>query len=256
MSGLRAAARLKPVVVVKAGRHPAGTRAIKSHTGAWVGSADVFRAVMERAGWCRWRHLDQLFAAAQVFGTGKRLGGERIAIITNGGGPGVLAADRAQELGLTLASALARPPARSWRRPCRITGPTATRWTSSATPPPSATGGGGRLPGGPGGGRGPVHPGPAGLRGPHGTAEQVIEAAKKTKKPVLACWMGGNRVAEAQALFAEHRVPHFETPEIAVEAMSFLANHQRNQQLLMQSPGPCPTRRPRTWRGPGSSSRG
>ena len=54
MSGLRAAARLKPVIVIKTGRHQAGSRAAKSHTGAWVGSAEVFRAVMERAGRCRW----------------------------------------------------------------------------------------------------------------------------------------------------------------------------------------------------------
>ena len=61
---------------------------------------------------------------------------------------------------------------------------------------------------------------------------------KKNKKPVLACWMGGNRVAEAQALFAEYHVPHFESPETAIEAFSFLARHLRNQRLLMQSPGP------------------
>ncbi len=103
MSGLRAAARLKPVVVVKAGQYPAGTRAIKSHTGAFVGSADVFRAVTERAGVVQVATLDQLFAAAQIFGTQRRLAGDRIAIITNGGGPGVLAADRVLDLGLSLA---------------------------------------------------------------------------------------------------------------------------------------------------------
>ncbi|HYN76978.1 MAG TPA: CoA-binding protein, partial [Lamprocystis sp. (in: g-proteobacteria)] len=79
MSGLRAAARLKPVVVVKAGRHPEGTRAIKSHTGAFVGSEEVFQAVTERAGVVQVERLEELFAAAQVFGTGRRLTGERIA---------------------------------------------------------------------------------------------------------------------------------------------------------------------------------
>ena len=88
MSALRAAARLKPVIVVKSGRRPAGSRAARSHTGAWVGSPDVFSAAMERAGAVQVDALDQLFAAAHVFGTGKRLAGERIAIVTNGGGPG------------------------------------------------------------------------------------------------------------------------------------------------------------------------
>jgi acetyltransferase len=87
MSGLRAAARIKPVIVVKAGRMAAGSRAAKSHTGAWVGSTEVFRAVMERAGAVQVDALHQLFAAAHVFGANKRLGGDRIAIITNGGGP-------------------------------------------------------------------------------------------------------------------------------------------------------------------------
>jgi acetyltransferase len=238
MSGLRAAARLKPVVVVKAGHRPAGTRAIKSHTGAWVGSADVFRAVTERAGVVQVAHLEELFAAAQVFGAGRRLSGERIAIITNGGGPGVLAADRAQELGLVLASFTdatrqklekALPDHWSHGNPVDIIGdapPERYRVALDAClEDPELDGVVCIL-------------APLASGDPTGTARQVIEAAKKTKKPVLACWMGGRRVAEAQALFAEHHVPHFETPEIAVEAMYFLAAHQRNQQLLMQSPGP------------------
>ena len=74
---------------------------------------------------------------------------------------------------------------------------------------------------------------------PVATAEQVIAATKDSRKPVLACWMGGKRVAEAQELLlSEHDVPHFDSPEVAIDAFSFLATHQRNQKLLMQSPGP------------------
>ncbi len=103
MSGLRAAARLKPVIVIKSGRHAAGSRAAKSHTGAYVGASEVFRAAMERGGGVRVDRLWQLFAAAQVFGAGRRMLGNRIAIITNGGGPGVIAVDRAVERCLVLA---------------------------------------------------------------------------------------------------------------------------------------------------------
>ena len=238
MSGLRAAARLKPVVVVKAGRHPAGTRAIKSHTGAFVGSPDVFRAVTERAGVVQVAHLEELFAAAQVFGTGRRLAGDRIAIITNGGGPGVLAADRAQDLGLTLATlsdatreTLEKSLPKHWSHgnPLDIIGDADAARYRIALDACIAD---------------PQVDGvlcifaPLVSGDPMGTALQVIEAARGSRKPMLACWMGGSRVAEAQALFAEHHLPHFETPELAMEAMSFLAAHQRNQKLLMQSPGP------------------
>ena len=244
MSGLRAVARLKPVVVVKAGRHAAGTRAIRSHTGAFVGSEDVFRAVTERAGVVQVSHLEELFAAAQVFGTGRRLHGERIAIITNGGGPGVLAADRAQELGLTLApmSDLTRqtlekalPSYWSNGNPIDVIGDAPPERYRAALDACIAD---------------PEVDGilviyaPLGFGEPTLTAEQVIEAAKKSKKPVLASWMGGNRVAEAQALFAEYNVPHFQSPETAIEAFSFLARYLRNQRLLMQSPGPLSHQEP------------
>ncbi|TCT24075.1 bifunctional acetate--CoA ligase family protein/GNAT family N-acetyltransferase [Thiobaca trueperi] len=238
MSGLRAAARLKPVIVVKAGRHPAGTRAIKSHTGGFVGSSDVFRAVTERAGVVQVSELDQLFAAAQVFGARRRLAGDRIAIVTNGGGPGVLAADRTVELGLTLAQfsdstrqtlEKALPGYWSHGNPVDIIGDAPPERYRLALDACLAD---------------PEVDGvlcilaPLVLGDPVATAEQVIQAAKLSRKPVLACWMGGNRVAEAQELLAEHDVPQFESPEAAVEAFSFLATYHHNQKLLMQSPAP------------------
>jgi acetyltransferase len=238
VSGLRAAARLKPVVVFKAGRHAAGTRAIRSHTGAFVGSEDVFHAVTERAGIVQVGHLEELFDAAQVFGTGRRLAGERIAIITNGGGPGVLAADRAQDLGLTLANlsqptiqALeqALPSCWSHGNPVDIIGDApAARYRATLDACLADPEVDGVL----------VIFAPLAMGEPTLTAEQVIEATKKTRKPVLVSWMGGNRVAEAQDLFAEYHVPHFTSPETAIEAFSFLARHLRNQRFLMQTPGP------------------
>jgi acetyltransferase len=102
MSGLRAAARLKPVIVVKSGRHAGGLACGQVAHRRLGRLAEVFRGDGAR----RWRAggaLWQLFAAAQVFGAGRRMQGNRIAIITNGGGPGVLAADRAVERGLVLA---------------------------------------------------------------------------------------------------------------------------------------------------------
>ncbi|MBK1650445.1 bifunctional acetate--CoA ligase family protein/GNAT family N-acetyltransferase [Rhabdochromatium marinum] len=238
MSGLRAAARLKPVVVVKTGRHPAGSRAVKSHTGAWVGSAEVFRAVMERGGAVQVDTLDQLFAAAQVFGAGRRLPGRRIAIITNGGGPGVLAADRAVELGLKLATLSDATRAElekllpeywSHGNPIDVIGDAPVeRYGQALRLCLEDTQVDGVL----------AILAPVASVDATAVAREVIEAAAKTRKPVLACWMGATRVAEAHALFSEHGVPCYDLPEAAAEALSFLGRQQRNQKLLMQSPGP------------------
>ena len=238
MSGLRAAARLKPVIVVKAGRYPAGSRAAKSHTGAWVGSPEVFSAVLERAGAVEVRALNQLFAAAQVFGTGKRLHGDRVAIVTNGGGPGVLAADRAAELCLTLAQLsdatrqkleAALPDHWSHGNPVDVIGDTTPERYAAAVEAclgdPEVDGVIAIL-------------APLAATDPTEVAHDLIGVAAKSQKPVLSCWMGAARAAEAHALFTEHQRPHFAAPEEAAEALSFLAKHHRNQKLLMQSPGP------------------
>ena len=103
MSGLRVAARLKPVIVVKSGRNESGTRAAVSHTGALIGGDNVFDAAVRRAGAVRVKTVYQLFAAAQTLASGTRVEGARLAIVTNGGGPGVMAADRASDLDVPLA---------------------------------------------------------------------------------------------------------------------------------------------------------
>src|SRR6185503_1652121 len=92
VSSMRAAARAKPVILMKVGRHPAGSRAAVSHTGAIVGDDDVFDAVVRRAGAVRVRSLEGLVDAAQALSSHMRPRGERLAIVTNGGGPGVMAA--------------------------------------------------------------------------------------------------------------------------------------------------------------------
>jgi acetyltransferase len=94
MSALRAAARIKPIFIVKAGRHEAGSKAAFSHTGALVGSDDIFDAALQRAGVVRVNTIVQLFSAAKALAMHFRPRGNRLAIVTNGGGPGVMATDR------------------------------------------------------------------------------------------------------------------------------------------------------------------
>jgi acetyltransferase len=104
MSALRATARIKPVLLVKVGRHEEGSRASPSHTASLVGADDVFDAAVSRAGVVRVQTIAQLFTAAKALSCGFRPVGNRLAIVTNGGGPGVMAADRAADLGLTMAT--------------------------------------------------------------------------------------------------------------------------------------------------------
>src|SRR3954454_1743152 len=155
MSAARAAARTKPVVVIKSGRHAQGARAAATHTGALAGSDAVYEAAFRRAGLLRVFDLDELFAAAETLGRQKPFPGKRLAILTNGGGVGVLAVDRLIDLGGTLAAlspdTVARldrapPPApapghgRAPRPPPpRRPGRGQTRSTSSATPMPRAS---------------------------------------------------------------------------------------------------------------------
>lgn len=123
MSALRAAARVKPVIVVKSGRNGAGASAATSHTAALVSGDDVFSAALERAGVIRVRDLDGLFAAAAALGSGLRALGNRLAIVSNAGGLGVLATDRLGDMG-RLALADRRPLLRVCHRGGgRVAGP-------------------------------------------------------------------------------------------------------------------------------------
>ena len=99
----RRAARSKPVIVVKAGRGPEGAKAALSHTGALAGADAAYDAAFRRAGLLRVRELDDLFSAAEMLARHPRTVGDRLVILTNGGGAGVLAADRLGDLGGQLA---------------------------------------------------------------------------------------------------------------------------------------------------------
>jgi acetyltransferase len=163
LSAARRAARSKPVIVVKAGREATGAKAALSHTGALAGADAAYEAAFRRAGLLRVLELHDLFSAAEILARHPRLAGERLAILTNGGGAGVLAADRHAErrighqlpdgarfqygrgrggggYGSTAVSPLCR--VRQWprsTRPCRLPGRVATPSTSSAMPAPPAT---------------------------------------------------------------------------------------------------------------------
>ena len=238
LSGLKAAARIKPVILIKAGRHEASSRAAISHSGAMVGGDDVFDAAIERTGVVRVYNIAHLFAAARILAANSVYLGNRLAIITNAGGPGVMATDRAEEVGVRLAelgSSTMRemdelfPSHWSRANPVDILGDAnPVRYADALRLCLKDSNVDGIL----------IILTPQAMTKPTQVAAEVIEAVKGSHKPILAAWTGGERVREARQMFSQAGIPHFNTPEVAVAAFSFMANFHQNQKLLMQAPAP------------------
>ncbi|HMK13980.1 MAG TPA: acetate--CoA ligase family protein, partial [Burkholderiales bacterium] len=238
LSALRAAARTKPVVVIKAGLHLSGSKAAATHTGALVGSDMVFDAALRRAGTVRVKTYAQLFAAVEILASGCRPKGNRLAIVTNGGGPGVLAADCAAENGIVLSNLsqvslkeLNRVLPANWSHgnPVDIVGDAdVSRYEAAVSvclqdPEVDSV---------------LTMLSPQAMTNAESVAQGVIRLAKQTNKTLLACWMGEAAVRSSRAAFERENIPVFSTPESAVEAFGYLAAYHRNQQLLLQAPSP------------------
>ncbi len=244
VSSLRAAARMKPVIVMKVGRHPAGSRAAVSHTGAIVGKDDIFDAVVRRTGVVRVASMRELINAAQALASHMHPGGERLAIVTNGGGPGVMAADRAADLGIPLASLSPRTIARlqqalpaNWSHgnPVDLIGDAGPdRYRAAVTACLDDPGVDGVI----------AILTPQAMTNAQDAALALVEAAHGCAKPVLACWMGQASVAAARTQIRHAGLPVFRSPEIAVETFAHLADFYRNQLTLLQAPGPLAASEP------------
>jgi acetyltransferase len=245
MSALRAAARVKPVVVMKAGRHVTSPDDTAFHTGSLVGGDDVFDAAMRRAGVLRIRDFSELYTAASTLGAGVRVRGRRLAIVSNAGGPGTIAADRAQDRWLKLAElspatlqqlADELPPAARKGNPVYVrpdidgTGFAAAARICLEDPDVDAL---------------LAILVPHALTDPDAIAASLIEIAKGSRKAVFTCWMGSESVEASRAQFAAQRVPSYVRPETAVDAIAALGLYASNQQQLLQVPEPlAPTSAP------------
>ena len=238
MSALRAAAYAKPVVVMKSGRQPAGSRAALTHSASIVGSDEVFDAALRRAGVVRVRSFVELFSAAKCLASRFRPVGKRLAIVSNGGGPGVVAADWAGAIGLDVA---------------QLSLPTREALKPQLSPLASLDGvidlgeeaGGEQY-------RAAMQAciadretdgvllihSPKADGDPGAVAKAVGEVFSPSGKPVLACWMGDASVREARTGLNDLHMPSFRTPEAAVDAFNSIASFYRNQQLLQQTPPP------------------
>ncbi|MCO6442162.1 MAG: bifunctional acetate--CoA ligase family protein/GNAT family N-acetyltransferase [Nitrococcus mobilis] len=248
MSAARAAARMKPVIVVKAGRHAEGARAAASHTGALAGADIVYDAAFRRAGMLRVFRLGELFAAVETLAMSELPRGDRLAILTNGGGIGVLATDALIDEGGTLA-ALSKEtlgkldkllPA-TWPRdnPVDIIGDApAERYTDALSVLADAPEVDAVL----------VLNCPTAIADSRDAARAVIDSAEQLshrknhaqRKFLLTSWVGQSTAETARTLFAEHRIPSYTTPEAAVRAFMHMVNYRRNQETLLETPPSVP----------------
>ncbi|MBI3507480.1 MAG: bifunctional acetate--CoA ligase family protein/GNAT family N-acetyltransferase [Proteobacteria bacterium] len=241
MSAARAAARLKPVIVIKAGRHAEAAKAAASHTGALAGADAVYDAAFRRAGMLRVFDIDELFDAVATLAAPPAHGGDRLAILTNGGGLGVLAVDALMDEAGHLASLDAATMARldavlpkTWSKgnPVDIIGDAdGPRYAAAlqallATPEIDAI---------------LALNCPTAIASSVEAADAVVAVAKNARVPVLASWLGGTETAlAARARFADARIPSFETPEKAVRGFMHLVRYRRAQDNLMEVPDAAP----------------
>ncbi|HLW04458.1 MAG TPA: GNAT family N-acetyltransferase [Azoarcus sp.] len=238
MTALRAAARIKPVMILKTGRHAGVAASLHAQVGMPAGGNDAFEAAIQRCGVVRLYNLTQLYAAARALFTDFRPRGNRLAIITNGSGLGYMAADRAADLKIPLADF--SPTARE--EFARLIG---NDWLDGNPVDLGRTADADRY-------RRAVT---IALESPHvdsvvaiytpqttddpdEIARAVAEAGARSSKPLVACWIGEKHVTTGRNIFRAAGIPSFRTPEPAIELVGHITSYYRNQKLLLQVPGP------------------
>jgi acetyltransferase len=239
MSAARGAARAKPTVIVKSGRVAEAAHAAFSHTGALAGSDVVYDAALRRAGMLRVYSTEELFDAVAILAQPRRPAGPRLAILTNGGGPGVMATDAliagggalAQLAPATLAHLSENLPA-TWSHgnPVDIIGDApAERYRLALQALLDEPGADAVL---------LIHA-PTAIVPSGDIARALLPQLRAATRPALCCWLGGTSVAQARSVCAGAGVPVFDTPEEAVRGFLQLVDYARNQRMLMQVPPAC-----------------
>ncbi|MBX2885810.1 MAG: GNAT family N-acetyltransferase [Granulosicoccus sp.] len=245
ISAIAEAARNKPVLLMKSTQDSARFCDVRTRSGEVYSSDRVFQAALDRAGVVRIRTFSNLFAAARILASGARTRGKRIAIVSNGAAPAMLACERVQAKGFDL-------PALPATLIEELTAHMQTRWSGvnpmvvrdyehmSAVFPMTAE---------------------AALASdlfdavlcihvpdnwcdPLELAEKIANLPNPKNKPLLTCWMGEKQVNASRAYFREAGILNFRTPEAATDAFDFLYRHFRNQKLLLQLPDPVSSPEP------------
>jgi acetyltransferase len=239
MSAARAAARVKPVVVVKSGRHAQAAKAAQTHTGALAGADAVYDAAFRRAGLLRVLDLDELFAAAETLGRVRPFAGKRLAILTNGGGIGVLAVDRLADLGGTLAEIssdtmkrldAALPPIWSRANPVDIAGDAdGERYAAAFEVLLEDRQNDAVL----------VMNVPTALASAQAAAKSITASAQAHRdrfmpKPVFAAWVGSSDAITP--IFEAVGIPSYATESDAVRGFMHLVRYREAQEAMMATP--------------------
>jgi acetyltransferase len=237
MSAVRGFARTKPILILKPGKYEASARAAKSHTGAMVGSFEVYDAAFKRVGAIRVNEIEDLFNCARVLDSRYLPAGPRLAIITNAGGPGVIATDAVIDYGGEIARLSEKtinaldmilPPHWSKGNPVDIIGDAdVKRYVEALKICLNDPGIDGII----------VIYTPQGAAKPVELAEAMIDIIAEKRKPVLAVCMGGSdEVQEARQLFSKNDIPCYATPEEAVRTYMYMYKYKRNLDLLYETP--------------------
>ncbi len=236
MSAAREVAFTKPIIVIKAGRTQEAAQAAASHTGALAGSVEVLDAAFRRCGVLAVSTIAELFYMAEVLGKQPRPRGPRLTILTNAGGPGVLATDRLIGGGGQLAPLPSDtleafngllPEHWSHNNPVDILGDAGPeRYAKSLEIAAKNPQSDGLL----------VIVTPQEMTDPTRTAEQLKSYALSTGKPVLASWMGGAQVAAGEAILSQAGIPTFPYPDTAAQVFNYMWRYTANLRNLYETP--------------------
>jgi acetyltransferase len=240
MTAARAFARSKPIIAYKAGRFPESAEVAASHTGAMAAADNVYDAAFQRAGIVRIYDIGKIFDVAELIGRKKVPAGQRLAIVTNAGGPGVMATDTLIALNGSLAKLNDKtmdelnqnlPESWSHGNPVDVLGDARPKRYAKAVsivledPDVDAV---------------LVILTPQAMTNPSGTAREISKLAETAKKPILAAWIGGGSMAEGISILSEAGIPAYDTPEQAIGAFITLVDYGRNLKALYETPKDVP----------------
>lgn len=220
----------KPIILIKAGNTSAGSKAASSHTGSIAGAQVAYQCAFRRSGILQASSLESLFDYAQIFSYQPLLKGNRIAVVTNAGGPGIMAADAVENIGLAFASIGEEskkklkeflPVAANTSNPVDILGDAAANVYGKALKIVLEEEGVDGV---------VVLLTPQAMIDVNEAAEQIVKAAKDSQKPVAASFIGAHIVESGIEILQKNKIPHYPTPERAVEALSVLYDYVKWQE--------------------------
>ncbi len=240
MSAARAFARKKPIIVYKSGRFPESAAAAASHTGALASEDDIYDAVFRRAGMARVYQIGNIFDFTDLIGRKRIPKGSRLAIVTNAGGPGVMATDSLISMGGKLVQLTETtiqklndllPSYWSHNNPVDVLGDATPARYSKATEIVLEDENVDAV---------LVILTPQAMTNPTGTAKSIVTISANTSKLIMAAWLGGASMREGIEILAEAEIAVYNTPEQAIRAFMTLSKYSRNLELLYETPKEIP----------------